>query len=215
MRKKIKIALVVGIALIVLYIFFFVHTPSSQMTTPPVAAHPAPAVTSADATDPAPSAYPAIQQTAWIQQGLDTAPKKLYAIIDPNCIFCHQFFEAIQPEIEAKHVAVRWIVIGAVKESSAGKAMAILSAKDPLAALKTNEQNFIADREEGGIAPLQYPDQATQDKEQSNIRFAISQDLNVTPVLFFFNSHNEFVTHKGSLDKTAIDALLKNLGGRF
>jgi thiol:disulfide interchange protein DsbG len=79
-----------------------------------------------------------------------TAGPSLTVLFDPNCIFCHLMFKAMQPLIAAGKVQVDYVLVGIIKPDSFGKATSILQAKDPLAALVTDETHFDRKTEEGG-----------------------------------------------------------------
>lgn len=96
-----------------------------------------------------------------VQQGPDDAPV-LYAFADPNCIYCHRFYDAVTPLAKAGKIQVQWAMVGFLKSSSMGRAAAILSADDPAAAMARNEAGFNEDKEEGGIKPVDSPDPALQ-----------------------------------------------------
>lgn len=96
-----------------------------------------------------------------VQQGPDDAPV-LYAFADPNCIYCHRFYDAVTPLAKAGKIQVQWAMVGFLKSSSMGRAAAILSADDPAAAMAKNEAGFDEDKEEGGIEPVDSPDPALQ-----------------------------------------------------
>lgn len=87
-----------------------------------------------------------------IQQGADDAPI-IYVFADPNCTYCHRFYEQADSLVKAGELQLQWAMVGFVKRSSAGRAAAILSANDPLAALVENEAGFDESTENGGIAP--------------------------------------------------------------
>jgi thiol:disulfide interchange protein DsbG len=134
-------------------------------------------------------ALQSITKTHYITQGNDTAPHKLWIVIDPNCIFCHKTYEDLQPFINSGTVAVRWVIIGLIKRSSADKAAAILSSPNPLAALSQNEAQFNDTTEEGGIPPLSKPSLEVQAQLTQNAEF-VSKLVNVGTPVFIFKSHN-------------------------
>ena len=123
--------------------------------------------------------------TRYIMQGHENAPHKLWIVIDPNCIFCHKTFAALQPLIAEGDVQVRWILVGFLKPSSLGKAAAILSAQDPAQALQTNEANFNDAQEEGAITPLKNPSPEVQAILKTNFNFAASLVSVGTPAFIF------------------------------
>ncbi|MES1926030.1 thiol:disulfide interchange protein DsbG [Salinisphaera sp. T31B1] len=88
-----------------------------------------------------------------IQQGPDDAPL-MYVFADPNCTYCHRFYEQAAPLVEAGTLQLQWAMVGFVKKSSIGRAAAILAADDPASALAKNEAGFDESTEDGGITAL-------------------------------------------------------------
>lgn len=74
------------------------------------------------------------KNASYIQQGDDTAPHKFYAIIDPSCSHCNTLFDATQPAIKKGLLAVRWIPIGALNNSTI-IVNSFFNSKSPLKAL--------------------------------------------------------------------------------
>jgi Protein-disulfide isomerase len=87
-----------------------------------------------------------------IEEGSKTAPA-IYVFADPNCSFCHKFYDEVEPLVKAGKLRVRWVLVGFLKKSSPDKAAAILTASDPVDALHANEDQFDEAKEEGGIKP--------------------------------------------------------------
>jgi thiol:disulfide interchange protein DsbG len=90
-----------------------------------------------------------LASATWVPDGKASAPRIVYAFSDPNCPYCNRFWEAARPWVDAGKVQLRHVMVGVIRENSSTKAAAILSAKDPTAALASNEHNFQA----GGIKP--------------------------------------------------------------
>lgn len=88
-----------------------------------------------------------------VTQGPADAPT-LYVFADPNCIYCHQLYQRVQPLVKAGGLQIHWIMVGVLGPSSVGRAAAILTAEDPAAALAKNESGFQPQAEQGGIAPM-------------------------------------------------------------
>ncbi len=108
----------------------------------------------------------------------------LYAFLDPNCIFCHDLYEQLRPEINAGTIRLRVIMVGFVKPSSMGKAEDILASRAEHAEgaganyespmeLSADEAGFNAATEEGGAHVFHNP-RAKQAVEQHN---ALLQEL--------------------------------------
>lgn len=126
-------------------------------------------------------------KTTWIEQGKDSAKHKVYVLVDPNCIFCHHLFEGLQKQISQGNIQVRWIVVGFLKPSSRGKALAILSANDSLKAMIENEKGFKDQVEEGGIKPLNGASPKAIASLEQNARFMTDNKLSATPASIYRN----------------------------
>lgn len=88
-----------------------------------------------------------------VDEGQDKAPL-IYVYADANCSFCNRFWTALRPYVQSGKVHVRWALVAFLKDTSAGRAAAILAAKDRGAALAQDETKFDKAKEEGGIPPL-------------------------------------------------------------
>lgn len=88
--------------------------------------------------------------STWVGDGRADAPRVVYTFSDANCPYCHKFWEAARPWVDAGKVQLRHIMVGVIREDSPGKAAAILAARDPGAALLENEKAFAR----GGITPV-------------------------------------------------------------
>lgn len=78
----------------------------------------------------------------------------LTAFIDANCSYCHLLYQQLMPYVSSGKVRVRFVMVGVIKADSNARAIAILSSRDPLAALKRDQDQFDAEAEEGGF-PIQ------------------------------------------------------------
>lgn len=167
-------------------------------------------------TKEARQAYDHIQKTHFITQGEDSAPHKLWIVVDPNCTYCHKIYEDLQPSISSGQVQARWVVVGFLKPSSAPKATAILTAKDPLAALQTNEATFNNDTEEGGIQPEQQPHSETNQQLETNMAFAKQLSRLATPTIIYRNTAGVAQMMQGSpKDATALAQLITSASNHF
>jgi thiol:disulfide interchange protein DsbG len=99
-----------------------------------------------------------LEKSAYVIEGAKNPKQIVYVFSDPNCPFCDLTWKALQP-YEAEGLQVRWIQVAFLRPDSAGKAAALLQAKDAEAAMKANELNFNFPDEEGGIAPVQVSSQ--------------------------------------------------------
>ncbi|MHB8455989.1 MAG: thiol:disulfide interchange protein DsbG [Acidiferrobacterales bacterium] len=88
-----------------------------------------------------------------VTEGNINAPE-IFVYADPNCIFCNILWTELRPYVTSGKVNVHWVLVGFLKDSSAGRAAAILAATDRATALSVDETQFKKNTEEGGIPPL-------------------------------------------------------------
>lgn len=90
-----------------------------------------------------------LQSATSVPDGKANAPRIVYAFTDANCPYCHRFWEASRPWVDAGKVQIQHIMVGIIKQDSPAKAAAILGAADPSVALLENERKYA----QGGITP--------------------------------------------------------------
>ncbi len=168
-------------------------------------------------------AFKSLSGTTWFAEGSDTAPHKLYAVIDPNCIFCHMLYKEFAPLIKAGKLQVRWVAAGFLKPGSKGKAAKILSGKtdaDKIKLLHSDEVNFKKKSEEGGVQPLTYSaNLSTAEKAafadvEANTKFFMNY-FQGTPVLLYRGHDGQPHFVGGYVEGDALTALLKKVGSRW
>ena len=173
----------------------------------------APAPTMA-ADDPATVWLPAtaaarFQSASAIVEGASGANVKstLYVFMDPNCIFCHLVWKALQP-YEAAGLQVHWIPMGFLKPDSPGKAAALLQAKDRAALLKVLETRYNEKDESGGIAPLATIPAAAKAQLDSNMQLFQDLGFQGTPSIIYEGSGGRWADYDGVPKLSALPGLL-------
>lgn len=137
--------------------------------------------------------WPRVEQSDWVADGSDQAERVIYMFTDPNCPYCHQFWQAARPWVEAGRVQIRHVLVGILKPSSEGKAAAILAADDPSAALARGERNY----DSGGVTPLEdIPDEQAAQVNANN-QMMQSFGLFATPAIVYKDSDGEAVVKQG------------------
>jgi len=111
--------------------------------------------------------YKQLGRVASITEGAKNDTIMIYVFFDPNCVFCHMLWKAMQP-YEQAGLQVRWIPVAFLKKDSADKAVALLTAKDPVAAVAANMSKFNKDIESGGIEAEANSPQDMLDKVSTN-----------------------------------------------
>lgn len=117
----------------------------------------------------------------------------LTAFVDANCIYCHELYKALQPDISAGRLRVRYVLVGVVKSSSLPRAAAILAAKDPAAALARDEAQFNVKDEEGGYPPDATMDAAAQKVVEANNALFAKFGATGTPTLLYCTTGSDAV----------------------
>jgi thiol:disulfide interchange protein DsbG len=135
-----------------------------------------------------------LEKSRWIADGNKNAPRIVYAFTDPNCPYCHKFWEDARPWVKAGKVQIRHIMVGIIKESSAGKAAALLSAKDPQAALTQHEQQ----QANGGIAPLAKIPADIRVQLDGNRKLMQQLGFFATPTIFYKDADGILQTVQGA-----------------
>lgn len=139
------------------------------------------------------SAWPQLEDAHWVADGQADAPRKIYVFTDPNCPYCHKFYAAARPWVEAGKVQLRHILVGIIKPSSPAKAAAILAADEPSAALSRHEANY----KRGGITPLDDIPSALRQKVMANNTLMSSLGIRGTPGLFYRTGDGEIGVKQG------------------
>jgi thiol:disulfide interchange protein DsbG len=125
------------------------------------------------------------KNTAWVLDGKADAKHVTYAVADPNCSYCNKLYEVTRPYVKSGDLAIRWIWVGFLRDTSPGLAQAILAAKDPAQAMAQDEGKFDPKSGKSGLAPLTNPSKEVADKFKKNMDFIGKYQFPGTPVLIF------------------------------
>lgn len=128
-----------------------------------------------------------LEAATWVRDGREGAGRIVYVITDPGCQWCHRFWEASRPWVQAGKVQVRHVLVGIVRPDSARKAATILNAQDPAAAIEQNELAF----RRGGIFPAPEVDAAVQRALDGNLQLMRELGFRGTPALVYRNASGD------------------------
>lgn len=131
-----------------------------------------------------------------INEGRATAPL-LYVFADPNCSICYRFYRMAEPLVSSGRLRLRWVMVAFLQSSSAAKATAILSAKDPRGALHADEDRFDTVHEAGGIAPARAQVKALQDVLKTHLSAMDAVGGIGTPTLLYRDGKGQWATVVG------------------
>lgn len=148
-----------------------------------------------------------LEDSTWVADGQDDAPRVVYAFSDPNCPFCNRLWEAARPWVDSGKVQLRHIMVGVIKADSANKVAQILTADSPSEMLNQNELNYAS----GGIQGL--PSVPAEVRGQLEANHQLMRDLGFqgTPGILF-QDDNGVVQRRSGLP--APDDLVNVFGPR-
>jgi len=133
-----------------------------------------------------------LESSAWVADGKASAPRVVYAFSDANCPYCHKFWDAARPWVDAGKVQIRHMMVGVIREDSPGKAAAILGAADPGAAFLQNENSF----DRGGIKPVAISAEVGR-KLEANQRLMMELGFQGTPGILFKDAQGHVQRRSG------------------
>lgn len=145
-----------------------------------------------------------LEASAWVRDGKADAPRVVYTFSDANCPYCHKFWEAARPWVDAGKVQLRHIMVGVIREDSPAKAAAIMAARDPSAALLENEHQF----DRGGIKPLPGISREIAAKLDANQVLMVEMGFQGTPGILFRDAQGQVQRRAGLPQGNDLQAVL-------
>lgn len=134
-----------------------------------------------------------LELSTWVLDGAADAPRIVYVIADANCPYCSQFWKQARPWVKAGKVQLRHVLVGILREDSAGKAAAILSSKSPQTALNNHE----AAGKDSNIRPLVRIPDAINGKLAANLVLMRDLGAAATPAIFYMDG-DRLQQHQGA-----------------
>lgn len=98
-----------------------------------------------------PALWHTLHRALYISTGPAHPRRVIYVFFDPNCEYCHAFWEVAHPVQAQIGLRIRWLPVGRLKPSSLPKAAAIVLARHPGRAFTYDEEHFDEATETGGI----------------------------------------------------------------
>ncbi|MHB1245616.1 MAG: thiol:disulfide interchange protein DsbG [Sulfuriferula sp.] len=150
----------------------------------------------------------AAQDATWIAEG--HGPRLVYIFFDPECPYCHKVYQATRSWIGKDGLQFRWIPVGILMPSSAGKAATILEAKDPLAAFHKNEDEFGPAPKFGGIAET-IPSAQSLKRLQHNAELFKQTRMPGVPVIMFREASGKVRMVDGAPSPHLLNKMLRSV----
>src|SRR5690554_7757227 len=83
-----------------------------------------------------------LEASHWVLDGSKDAAVIVYEFTDPNCPFCHKFWQAARPWVDAGKVQIRHVMVGIIRPDSPHKAASILAADNPSEAFARSHERY-------------------------------------------------------------------------
>lgn len=133
-----------------------------------------------------------LENSAWIAEGDPDAPRVVYEFDDPNCPYCHMFWQNARPWVAAGKVQVRHVIVGIISESSPNKAATIFSADNPERMFVNNQKQF----GQGGVEPMAQVPVDIRDQLAANLQLMQQLGFRGTPGIVYHDEqgHVQFTT---------------------
>jgi thiol:disulfide interchange protein DsbG len=148
-----------------------------------------------------------LENSTWIADGSKNAPRIIYTFTDPNCPYCNKFWNDARPWVTAGKVQLRHVIVAILTNTSAGKAAALLSAKDPQAALTQHEQQHAS----GGLKPLGQVSATVRAQLDANQKLMQQLGSSATPTIFYKDASGNLQKMQGA---PSAEMLAKMMGPR-
>jgi len=146
-----------------------------------------------------------MQDSTWIADGSDSAPRVVYVFSDPNCPYCNLFWKQARPWVDAGKVQLRHIMVGMLRADSAAKAASLLTAKQPESALKQHEMAGKAST----LKPMKTIAAEVQQQLDDNLALMGELGAAATPAIFYQDAGGRLQQQQGA---PSADNLTKIMG---
>ncbi|MFW1837520.1 MULTISPECIES: thiol:disulfide interchange protein DsbG [Acinetobacter] len=137
--------------------------------------------------------WKSLEKSAWIQDGNVKAPRIIYVFSDPNCPYCHTFWEKARPYVKAGKVQLRHIQVGVIRAESRGQAATLLAASNPQQVFEA----FNAAKGKQKLKELKPIPAHLAEKLESNEEMMNKYGFYATPALVWKNSQGQMETAQG------------------
>lgn len=127
---------------------------------------------------------------------------EIYVFSDPNCPYCHKFWQQTRDWVDQGKVRIHWIMVGFLKPSSAGISATILTSDEPPRTMNAFESQ--RDRGPNRIEPMtNIPDNLKAVIDQHGQLMA-DLGFSGTPGVFFQNADGNWQAITGLPDQAAL-----------
>lgn len=137
--------------------------------------------------------WKSLESSTWIQDGKTDAPRIVYVFSDPNCPYCHKFWQSARPWVESGKVQLRHIQVGVIREESRAQVATLLMSKNPEAVFQTMNTNKGKER----LKPVEKIPADIAEKIDFNQSLMGKYGFFSTPSMAWRNAKGEFKSAQG------------------
>tara|TARA_R100001440_G_scaffold73310_2_gene97763 strand:+ start:2983 stop:3801 length:819 start_codon:yes stop_codon:yes gene_type:complete len=134
---------------------------------------------------------------------------EVYVFADPNCIFCHKFWQQTRSWVAEGKVRLHWVMVGFLKPSSRGFSAAIMDAEDRAGALQAFEENFGNSGNGSGISEFTPIPANLEAALEQHSQWMAELGFSGTPGLLFRDTNGQW---RGQTGVPKLEALGRMLG---
>ncbi|MEP6505720.1 MAG: thiol:disulfide interchange protein DsbG [Betaproteobacteria bacterium] len=142
-----------------------------------------------------------LERATYLADGRDDAPRRIYVFMDTNCGYCTKLWAQSRPWVDAGKVQLRYLMVGVISPTSAGKAAAILADRNPAARFDAYERAraFGASHAMGNpnVEPLDPIPPAFDRVLEDHLRMMAGLSLRGTPGIAFRAQNGQVATRPG------------------
>lgn len=137
--------------------------------------------------------WQSLEKSTYIQDGKKNAPRVVYVFSDPNCPYCHQFWQKARPWVNSGKVQLRHIQVAVIRKESRGQVATLLTSKNPEQVfsqlnLKSGDQS---------LKPMQNIPAEIAKKIDANQELMDKYGFFATPAVIWKDSKGEFKSAQG------------------
>jgi len=137
--------------------------------------------------------WKSLGKSAYIQDGNVNAPRIIYVFSDPNCPYCHMFWEKARPYVKSGKVQLRHIQVAVIRPESRGQAATLLAAANPAKVF----EEFNAAKGKQKLKEMKPIPANIAQKIESNEEMMTKYGFYATPAMIWKNSKGQMETASG------------------
>lgn len=149
-------------------------------------------------------AWAQLETSHWVLDGSEDAEIIVYEFTDPNCPFCHKFWQTARPWVDAGKVQIRHVMVGILRPDSASKAATILAAKNPSEEFARSQKNY----DQGGARIANRIPREAKEKVLENNALMKSLGYFATPTIVYKNTNGQFGVKQGMPQEHEISKIM-------